>query len=49
VLAGEVGYPDGQPVAISDEQVEAGYALFCSAYAQSNLTIELVEPDFHDS
>jgi CDP-4-dehydro-6-deoxyglucose reductase len=46
LLAGEVSYPHGQPAALSREQQEQGYALFCSAYAVSDLTIELVQPEF---
>lgn len=46
LLAGEVTYPRGQPDALSTQQRDAGYALFCSAYAVSNLTIELIQPEF---
>jgi len=46
LIAGEVTYPQGQPEALSCEQSEAGYALFCSAYALSDLTIELIPPEF---
>ena len=46
LLAGEVIYPRGQPDALSTQQRDAGYALFCSAYAVSNLTIELIQPEF---
>ena len=46
ILTGEVTYPRGQPDALSTEQRDAGYALFCSAYAVSNLTIELIQPEF---
>jgi len=44
--AGEVSYPQGRPEALSAEQSDAGYALFCSAYAVSDLTIELLQPEF---
>jgi CDP-4-dehydro-6-deoxyglucose reductase len=43
---GEIQYPAGQPDAITAAQAEAGYVLFCSAYATSDLTIELIEPEF---
>ncbi len=46
LLAGEISYPGGQPDALSRQQVEAGYALFCSAFASSDLTIELIVPEF---
>jgi len=43
---GEIQYPAGLPDAITAGQAEAGYVLFCSAYAASDLTIELIEPEF---
>jgi len=43
---GEIHYPAGLPDAISAAQVEAGYVLFCSAYATTDLTIELMAPEF---
>jgi len=46
VIAGEVTYPQGQPEALSVGQSDAGFALFCSAYALSDLTIELLQPEF---
>ena len=46
VVSGEIRYPDGLPEALSDVQSESGYALFCSAHATSDLTIELIEPVF---
>jgi CDP-4-dehydro-6-deoxyglucose reductase len=46
LLAGEITYPRGRPEALSAAQNEAGYALFCSAYALSDLTIELLQPEF---
>ena len=36
----------GQPDALSHGQREQGYTLFCSAYARSDLTIELIQPVF---
>jgi CDP-4-dehydro-6-deoxyglucose reductase len=46
LLSGEVEYPQGLPDALSRQQHEAGYALFCSAQATSDLLIELIEPEF---
>ncbi|MBT8436754.1 MAG: 2Fe-2S iron-sulfur cluster binding domain-containing protein [Gammaproteobacteria bacterium] len=46
LLLGEIQYPAGLPDAISTAQAEAGYVLFCSAFATSDLTIELIEPEF---
>ena len=46
VLSGEVCYSDGLPDAISESEASAGLALFCSAFAASDLVIELIRPDF---
>jgi len=46
LLSGEVSCPRGQPEALNEQQVAAGYALFCSAFANSDLTIELLTPEF---
>lgn len=46
LLSGEIEYPKGLPDALSQQQQVAGYALFCSARAASDLVIELVEPEF---
>jgi CDP-4-dehydro-6-deoxyglucose reductase, E3 len=46
LIAGKVSYPHRQPDALSRAQREQGYALFCSAYAVSDLIIELVQPEF---
>lgn len=48
VLSGEIVYPKGFPDAISKDQASAGYVLFCSAFAKSDLTIELVVPGFRE-
>ncbi len=45
VHQGKVEYPDGLPSAITSAEAAEGYVLFCSAYARSNLTIELCRPD----
>jgi len=46
LLSGEIEYPRGLPDALSQQQHAAGYALFCSAQATSDLLIELIEPEF---
>jgi len=46
LVEGEIEYPRGRPDALSAEQHACGYALFCSAYAVSNLVIELLQPEF---
>ena len=48
LVSGEIAYPGGLPDAISSDDADAGYALFCSAVAHSDLTIELVAPAFAD-
>ena len=44
VLQGEIEYPDGPPEALDAQQLAQGYVLFCSAFARTNLTIELSLP-----
>ena len=46
LIAGKLNYCNGKPDALSAAQAAAGYALFCSAYAESDLSIELIQPDF---
>ena len=46
LLEGNVQYPKGRPDALSHAQQDAGYALFCSALAVSDLVIELCPPTF---
>ena len=46
LLDGEIEYPKGLPDALNRQRHAAGYALFCSARAVSDLVIELVEPKF---
>jgi CDP-4-dehydro-6-deoxyglucose reductase len=46
--AGRVSYPRGRPDALNEKQIEEGYTLFCSAYASSDLVIELLVPQFAD-
>ncbi|MCK5810615.1 MAG: CDP-6-deoxy-delta-3,4-glucoseen reductase [Cocleimonas sp.] len=46
VISGKVTYPEGLPVSLSEEDHQAGQALFCSAVANSSLEIEVAEiPD----
>ena len=47
LIAGKLSYCNGKPDALSAAQAADGYALFCSAYAESDLSIELIEPDFN--
>jgi CDP-4-dehydro-6-deoxyglucose reductase len=47
VLSGEITYPHGFPDAISAAEGSAGYVLFCSAHATSDLEIELLPPPFN--
>jgi len=46
---GKIAYPRGQPDAISEAQTEQGYVLFCSAFAMSDLTVEIIAPTLADS
>ncbi len=43
IKSGSVGYPDGLPMALSEEDIEKGRALFCQAIANSNLEIHVPE------
>jgi CDP-4-dehydro-6-deoxyglucose reductase len=43
VLAGRVGYPDAAPDGLEPGAADDGYALFCQARAQSDLTVEVTE------
>ena len=45
VLEGDIEYPQKFPDALSRQEAEQGYALFCSAYPRSDLRIELCPPD----
>jgi CDP-4-dehydro-6-deoxyglucose reductase len=46
VIAGEITYPKGLPDATNAAEAKAGQVLFCSAYAKSDLVIEIVKPEF---
>jgi len=43
LLAGEVHYPNGRPLGLSDAEIGAGYILLCQARARSDLELELHE------
>ena len=45
LISGQVNYPDGQPIALTDTDEAQGMAVFCQAHAQSNLVIESHEVD----
>ena len=45
IIEGGVNYPDGQPFALFDEDIEAGKGLCCVGYPASDLEIELEYPD----
>lgn len=46
VLEGRIEYPAGMPGAIDSAESAAGQALFCSAYAVTDLVIELPQAPF---
>ncbi len=41
LLRGEIAYPNGPPLGLSDADVAAGYVLLCQARADSDLELEL--------
>jgi CDP-4-dehydro-6-deoxyglucose reductase len=43
LLRGEITYPNGRPLGLSDAEMAAGYLLLCQARAQSDLELELHE------
>jgi len=45
IIKGTVEYPDGQPFALLDEDLEAGKGLCCVGLPTSDLEIELEHPD----
>lgn len=44
VISGETTYPNGLPDAVDAADTKAGWVLFCSAYASSDLVIEIMKP-----
>lgn len=45
IIEGRVDYPDGQPFALLDEDIEAGKGLCCTGRPASDMVIELEHPD----
>jgi len=45
IVEGTVVYPDGQPFALLEEDIEAGKGLCCVGYPCSDMLIELEYPD----
>ena len=43
IISGDISYPEGLPVSLSEEDQAKGDALFCSAIAESSLEIEVPE------
>ena len=43
ILSGEISYGDDEPMALSEEQADAGMSLFCVARPLGDLTIEIHE------
>jgi CDP-4-dehydro-6-deoxyglucose reductase len=41
LLRGEITYPNGRPLGLSDAEMAAGYVLLCQARAESDLELEL--------
>lgn len=48
LLAGAIRYPHGRPLGLSDAQVADGLVLMCQARADSDLTLEVLEPAVAD-
>jgi len=44
LLRGEVDYPNGRPLGLSDSEAAQGYILLCQARAHGDLCIEIIEP-----
>ena len=45
IIEGDVEYPDGQPLALFDEDIEEGKGLCCVGHPVSDMVIELEYPD----
>ncbi|HEX4153525.1 MAG TPA: 2Fe-2S iron-sulfur cluster-binding protein [Steroidobacteraceae bacterium] len=48
LLEGEIRYPNGRPLGLSDAEVEDGLILLCQAQAESDLSIETFEASAAD-
>jgi CDP-4-dehydro-6-deoxyglucose reductase, E3 len=44
LLQGEIEYPNGRPLGLSDSEAAQGYILLCQARARGDLCIEAIEP-----
>jgi ferredoxin len=45
IVSGEMVYPDGEPIALFEEDAEAGKGLFCAGHPISDMIIDLPEMD----
>jgi CDP-4-dehydro-6-deoxyglucose reductase, E3 len=43
LLRGEIDYPNGRPLGLSDAEIDSGFILLCQAQARSDLDLELQE------
>jgi CDP-4-dehydro-6-deoxyglucose reductase len=49
LLEGEVAYPNGRPLGLSDAEADDGLVLLCRAHARSDLLLETFEPGSADA
>jgi hypothetical protein len=49
LLEGEVAYPNGRPLGLSDTEADDGLVLLCRAHARSDLLLETFEPGTADA
>jgi ferredoxin len=45
IVSGKMVYPDGEPIALFEEDAEAGKGLFCAGHPVSDMIIDLPEMD----
>ncbi len=43
IVSGEMRYPDGEPLALFEEDAEAGKGLFCVGHPASDLVLDVPE------